>query len=310
MKHIKGLMQFSLAFVGLMLISLSANALDIPGPLVETEWLEANLSNVVLLDVRKKFKEDTQRISGATIVPWKKVRAKRKVDGIELIKMLPEKSDFENLMQSVGVNSDSTIVITSESIDSDTTFFGTRLYWQLKYFGHEKIALLHGGNVKWFKEKRASSDKNPDSSKGNFKASKENKAILATTEDVEKAVGDKGTVLIDARSEDMYLGLFNKSYVSGAGHISGAKSADGYTFLKHGKVKTFHKPEEIKTALLAKGIDPDANTIVYCNSGHLGSGIWFIEHELLGNKKAALYDGSMHEWTKDSNRTVISMKVE
>lgn len=138
-----------------------------------------------------------------------------------------------------------------------------------------------------------------------------NKDILATTEDIEKALNDKNITLIDARSEDMYLGLFyKKKYVYGAGHIPGAKSADGDIFLKHGNVKTFHAPEKIKTALMAKGIDPESKSIAYCNSGHLASGIWFIVHEILGNKNAALYDGSMHAWTKDSDRPVISMKVE
>lgn len=304
-------MQKSLTLFCLILLPLSATVLAVPGPLVETHWLESNLQNVVVLDVRKKAKQDTQRIPGATLVPWKKVRAKKKENGVDLIKMLPEKHAFEDLMQSVGVNNDSVIVVTSESTNADTTFFGTRLYWQLKYFGHDNVALLNGGNAKWFKEKRASSNKNTRHDKGTFKVSKVNKDILATTEDVEKAVNDKNTILIDTRSEDMYLGLFyKKTYVYGVGHIPGSKSADGDIFLKYGKVKTFHAPEKIKTALMAKGIDPEAKSIVYCNSGHLSSGIWFIEHELLGNKNASLYDGSMHAWTKDSDRPVISMKVE
>ena len=297
-----------------LLFPLSVMALDIPGPLVETGWLESNLQNIVLLDVRKKIEKGTKRIPGASLVPWKKVRAKKKENGIDLIKMLPEKSAFEKLMQSVGVNNDNVIVITSESTNEDNTFFGTRLYWQLKYFGHDKVALLNGGNAKWFKEKRASSNKrsnNPNNNKGTFKASKENEDILASTEDVEKAINNKKTTLIDVRSEDMYLGLFyKKSYVYGAGHIPGAKSADGNIFLKHGKIKTSHDPQKIKMALQAKGIDPNAKLISYCNSGHLASGLWFIEHELLGNKKAAVYDGSMHAWTKDSNHQLVSMKIE
>ena len=304
-------MKISLTLFCLILFPLSATALDVSGPLVETNWLESNLQNVVVLDVRKKAKQDTQRIPGATLVPWKKLRAKKKENGVDLIKMLPEKSAFEELMQSVGVNNDSMIVITSESTDENNTFFGTRLYWQLKYFGHDNVSLLNGGNAKWFKEKRASSNKNTHHDKGTFKVSKVNKDILATTEDVEKAVNDKNTTLIDARSEDMYLGLFyKKKYVYGAGHIPGAKSADGDMFLKHGNVKKFHTPEKIKTALIAKGIDPESKSIAYCNSGHLASGIWFIEHEILGNKNATLYDGSMHAWTKASDRLIVSMKVE
>jgi len=295
MKYKNFISGISLTLMSLMLFPLSSAALDLPGPLVETAWLESNLPNVVLLDVRKKFNKDSKRISGASIIPWKKVRAKKKENGIDLIKMLPEKSTFEDLMQSVGVSNDSVIVVTSESTNADTTFFGTRLYWQLKYFGHNNVALLNGGNAKWFKEKRASSNKNTRHDKGAFKVSQVNKDILATTEDVEKAVNDKNTILIDTRSEDMYLGLFyKKSYVYGSGHIPGAKSADGNIFLKYGKVKTFHSPEKIKSALMAKEIDPESKAIAYCNSGHLASGLWFIEHEILGNKNASLYDGSMH----------------
>ncbi len=304
--------QIPLTLFCLILFPLSATALDVPGPLVETGWLGSNLQNVIVLDVRKKTQQDTRRIAGAIQIPWTKVRAKKKENGVDLIKMLPEKQAFEDLMQNAGVGNDSVIVVTSESTNEANTFFGTRLYWQLKYFGHDNVALLNGGNAKWFKEKRASSNKSTHPDKGTFKVSKVNRNILATTiEDVEKAVKDRNTTLIDARSEDMYLGLFyKKKYVYGAGHIPGAKSADGNIFLKHGKVKTFYTPEKIKAALMAKGIDPESKSITYCNSGHLASGLWFIEHELLGNKEVALYDGSMHAWTKESDRPVISMKVE
>lgn len=37
--------------------------------------------------------------------------------------------------------------------------------------------------------------------------------------------------------------------------------------------------------------------IEFCNTGHLASNGWFVSHELLGNKEAKLYDGSMVEWT-------------
>ena len=37
--------------------------------------------------------------------------------------------------------------------------------------------------------------------------------------------------------------------------------------------------------------------INFCNTGHWASVGWFVSSELLGNKKAKLYDGSMTEWT-------------
>jgi thiosulfate/3-mercaptopyruvate sulfurtransferase len=253
----------------------------------------------------------TKRIAGATLVPWKKVRAKAKENGVDLIKMAPSKAAFEELMQSLGVNNDSAIVITSDAKDDSTTFLGTRLYWQLKYYGHDNVALLNGGNAKWFDEKRATATNSPDRKTGNFVASAERKDILATTEDVEKAINDESISLIDTRSQDQYLGLYyKKSYVYSPGHIPTAKSADGDIFLKYGGVKTFHPADQVKLALEAKGIKPDAPSIIYCNSGHLASGVWFIQHELLGNKNASVYDGSMHAWTKDGGRQVVTMKME
>ena len=47
----------------------------------------------------------------------------------------------------------------------------------------------------------------------------------------------------------------------------------------------------------ASGVDPQASTITYCNTGHLASSAWFVLSEVLGNKQTRLYDGSMHEWT-------------
>jgi len=48
--------------------------------------------------------------------------------------------------------------------------------------------------------------------------------------------------------------------------------------------------------------------ITYRDSGQLSTGAWFIAHELLGNKKTSLYDGSMHEWTKDAKRPVTTAR--
>ena len=64
-----------------------------------------------------------------------------------------------------------------------------------------------------------------------------------------------------------------------------------------GGAVTFLSPATYSGLMSAQGIDPAAPAITYCNSGHLSSGRWFVLSELLGNKQAKLYDGSLHEWT-------------
>ncbi|MBD3842893.1 MAG: sulfurtransferase [Campylobacterales bacterium] len=292
-----------------ILVSVQASV-TVPSPLISTDWLSKNKNDVIILDVQAKITKKMKTIDGATIVDWKNVRDKKSEDGMNLIKMVPSKDTFSKLMQSLGVNNNSAIVITSSSNDAGSTFLGTRLYWQLKYFGHDNVALLDGGNAKWESEKRTMGE-SATPSKGNFVAKTERKELLATTSDVETALRNKDTIILDGRPEEQYLGLFYKTkYVYGAGHIPGAKLAYGDIFLTHGKIKTFQDKATIQKIFDAKNIDTSAKSISYCNSGHMASGLWFIEHELLGNKNIKLYDGSAHAWTKSKNRPMTTFKYE
>jgi len=295
----------------LLTIVIQANAsITIDNPLVTTDWLLKHKNEVVLLDVQTKIKKAMTTIDGAILVDWSKVRAKKTEDGMKLIKMLPTKPEFNKLMQSLGVNNNSAIVITDSGENILDTFLATRLYWQLKYFGHDNVAILDGGNAKWKSEKKAMNQaKKP--SKGNFMATAERKDILATTSDVEKAVKKGDTTLLDSRPEDQYLGLFyKKKYVYEAGHIPGAKLAFGDVFLKKGKGLTFQNKQNVEAIFKLKKISTTNKGIAYCNSGHLASGLWFIQHEILGNKNYKLYDGSTHAWTKGNKRAMNKMIYE
>lgn len=287
-------------------------AVELPGPLVDVNWLAANKDAVVLLDVRKKPEafEAQGHIPGAVLVPWKDVRGKAVEDGTELIKMLPGPATFARLMKVSGVSGDSAVVITVDGLAPSDVFFGTRLYWQLKYFGHDKIAMLDGGNAAWAEAKRPLSKDKSAATAGNWKPTAERRELLATTADVAALVGAGGTDLVDVRTLDYHLGLEQKKdYVYQPGHIPGSKVVPNDLLLSHGKAKTFRDPGQLKATLAAMGVNLEAANVAYCNSGHLGSGLWFIMHELLGNKSAKLYDGSMHAWTKDQSRPVTRFRL-
>ena len=310
-----------------LILSNAVYAAQVPGPLVSTDWLVKNKDKVVILDVRKdtesftaKAKEtaDTQgstakksssidvtgHIPGANLVSWKKVRVNRSVDGVDLIKLVPTKEEMESLMRDHGVNSDSAVVISMKGSESKSLTFATRLYWQMKYWGHDNVAILDGGTAAWV---AAGNETNHDTSspdKGNWTAKEALTEILATTADVEKAVAD-GTQLIDARTEDFYRGSSQKKYVFAAGHIPGAKGFSNKLIVHGGKAKTFLPADKVASLMKARGIDPAVSTIVYCDSGHYSTGLWFLMHEIMGNKQVTQYDGSMHEWTKLKKPTEV-----
>ncbi len=313
-------------------------AFQVQAPLVDTAWLAANLDKVVLLDVRKDVKSFEKRdkkggavnpcgvgqkkkgpvkvaghIPGSVLVPWNKVTTKRKVEGKKIKVLLPNKDTFERLMQKSGVNADSAVVITSKGEAVVQTSLAARLYWTLKYFGFDNVALLDGGTAQWIKDKNKIEFGKSRAKKGNFIATAERKEILATTDDVVKlSQGQGGGQLVDSRSTAEYLGLTasGKFVAPGVkGHVAGAKSFPADLASNAMGPATFYDKERLQTVAELMGLDTEKPTITMCNSGVFASTTWFVMHELQGNEKVRLYDGSMHEWSH-MGKPVVSMKIE
>jgi thiosulfate/3-mercaptopyruvate sulfurtransferase len=311
-------------------ISSAAQAVQVPGPLVDTAWLAKNQKNVLILDVRENPKTFTSKpiikvdkktrkmtivnvgghIPGAVLVNYKKIRANKKVDGVELQKMLPGKAAMESIMQSLGANQDSAIVIVSRGMNNLDMTGATRMYWQLKYYGQDNMGILDGGVAQWLMDGHKVSVSPTSVKKGNWKATAERNDLLATSEDVAKAVKDGSVQLVDNRPISQYLGVvYKKSYVYAPGHIPTAKSFPNELFTAPSAPAKFNSKAKLTSLSEAMGIDPSKTSINYCNSGHLATGGWFYLHEVMGNKNVKMYDGSMHEWTKEK-RPVVTMKME
>jgi thiosulfate/3-mercaptopyruvate sulfurtransferase len=113
-------------------------AADLPGPLVDTQWLADNLDSVVVLDIRRDPQSFIRKaggggkvagiqacgakggpvgvsghIPGAALVEWKEIAVKEKTGSVELHDSLPTKAAFESLMRERGVNRDSAVVIAN-----------------------------------------------------------------------------------------------------------------------------------------------------------------------------------------------------
>lgn len=326
----RSLQQSRLALYAAALFSLAGTAATaatpVPGPLVDTAWLAAQLQNpdVVVIAVRddpanfdrqhtEKEKADPKapivgHIPGARLLDWKLVRENREVDGVKLDKMVPLAKNFEAVMRKLGVRNDQAIVIAVNGKDSTAVTMGTRVYWTLKYFGHTNMALLDGGLKKWQAESRPVAYDNPAIVASQFVVGAARNEMLAQLGDVQKAAATGGSQLIDGRTADYYVGQNSTADVKGKGHIPGSRMM-AHKDLIDEKTGTFLPKGELLALARDAGVKADADAIAYCNTGHLGSGPWFVLSEVLGNSKAKLYDGSMHEWTKDSSRP-LSRKWE
>lgn len=321
---IKNLMRAAVACAGLLL-SPWASALQVPGPVVDGEWLAKNRAEVTLLDVRpnqksfvatpqfevdkktgKKFLVELGgHIADAVPVDNKKVRVERVINGLKLSGMIPERADFEALVRSWGAQAGRPIVLVSAGMEPIDFNDAARLYWQFKVYGEDNIAVLNGGSAGWIAEGREVSSASAKVVEGNWRAQADRSAeLLATSEDVARAISAQPqlqtqaqTQLIDARDNATFLGLSKPGSVSAYGHLPGAKNVPTTLMSSQGgEAARLMSSATYRDVFKMSGADPSAATIAYCNTGHQASGTWFILSEVLGNKQTKLYDGSMHQW--------------
>lgn len=295
-----------------------ATKIRLPGPVVDVQWLKANVQQVAILDVRDdaatwtvgpQFEKDAKsgeqtlsvvggHIDGALLVEFDKIRVDRDVEGKKISKLLPDAAYVQALMRSVGLNKGQSIVITSPGEAAFEIEEAARLYWTLKVYGAESVALLDGGNAAWLQAGLPVTTTAFKPGAGNWEAGEQRRELLAEIAEVEAAV-EQGVQMVDARPLPQYLGLtFKKPSITAGGHVQGALNLPtDVRFRSQGLAQVFLTPEEYRGVFKAQGIDVAAPSVTYCNTGHMAAGSWFIQSELLGNSKVRLYDGSMHEWT-------------
>lgn len=320
MKKIQiGLLVLLSSLIGLV------QAATLPGPVVSSEWLAANKAEVQILEVRgdvASFKRAPEfelnkktgkqvlvevggHINDSSLLDFKKVRADRMIDGKKIKYLIPEKADFEKLIQSVGINANKPIVLVPVGVDMSDIDEALRAYWQFKVYGEDNIAVLDGGMAGWLAEGREFTTAPVNKAPGNWVAKAERKELIANSDQVAKASETGDATLIDARQPVQFFGLSKRDYVGAYGHIAGAKDFAPELMAKPAKGALYFWDKNTYNSLLkANGINASAPAISYCNSGHLASGGWFIMSELVGNKSTSLYDGSLYLWTLEGRPLV------
>ena len=316
--------QWLLAFALTGLVSL-VQAITLPGPVVSADWLSNNLSDVQVIEVRtdlasylrnpefdtdkktgKKFLVEVGgHITNSTLLDFKKVRVERLVDGKKIKFLIPEKADFEKLVQSLGINSDKPIVLVPIGQDMSDIDEALRAYWSFKVYGEDQVAVLDGGIAGWLGEGREYVTTNAQKATGNWSAKAYRKELIASSDDVAAASKAGKPQLLDARQPAQYLGLAKRPDVLTFGHIAGSKELAPELLAKPSNGALYFWQKNTYDALMAaNGLSVKGPTIAYCNTGHLAAGGWFVMSELVGNKSTKLYDGSLYLWTLEGRPLV------
>ena len=291
----------ALALIGSLAIGAMASparAIDLPGPLVSTEWLATHLEEVLVLDVRN---DDTSyreggHIIGAIRVDFRRARGTAMERGVQLVDMSIPPDAFAALMREAGLGGDRPVVLTHRGRSPDDAGYAAYVYWQLRMAGFDHVAILDGGTTKWIAEGREVWGEDETATPGDFRAGETRRQFLADTAQVEGVVRDRSGEVVDARAFAFFVGLERRPAIPKAGHIPGATlfsfdanfNADG----------SFRSAEALGRAAEAVGLSSSRPVVVYCNTGHVSAITWFVLHELLGYRDVSLYDGSMLAWAR------------
>jgi thiosulfate/3-mercaptopyruvate sulfurtransferase len=210
---------------------------------------------------------------------------------------LPSREKFAIWLSSVGFTNDMQAVV----YDRNGANYCGRLWWMLKWAGHEAAAVLDGGLQAWQAAGGAVTDREEASHfQSNFKLAPPLRR-LATTQDVQRGLVRPGQTLIDARGAPRFKGEV-EPLDPVAGHIPGALNRPfGQNLGPDGRFKPADQLRSEFEQLLG-GRDPAA--VVH----HCGSGVSAVPNviamELAGLGPTALYAGSWSEWCRDPKRPV------
>jgi thiosulfate/3-mercaptopyruvate sulfurtransferase len=207
---------------------------------------------------------------------------------------LPEAKAFLGWLGKRGVNLADTIVC----YDGGNGAMASRLWWMLRWAGHENAAVLNGGFAKWQKEGRPVTAEVPQFEPGIY-AGKPKTSLFASLAFVEKKL--KRAALLDARAPERYRG--EKEPIDPvAGRIPGAKNRfNGDNVTADG---TFKSAESLR-AEFGKILDGRApgEVINYCGSG-VAACHNALAMEIAGLTGSRVYIGSWSEWSADPARPI------
>jgi thiosulfate/3-mercaptopyruvate sulfurtransferase len=199
---------------------------------------------------------------------------------------LPKIEPFARKLANMGIVKEETLVV---AYDDSRLAFAARLWWLLRYLGHERVALLDGGWKAWQNGGYPISETIPQSRSGSFEPQLQTDWIV-DLETVKARKDLSSVVLVDSRDSDRYGGI-KEPIDPIAGHIPGAVNSPWQQVTDE---RGYLVPVQQQQELWANYQQAD-EIIVYCGSGVTACVNLFSLH-LAGIEQVKLYPGGWSDW--------------
>ncbi len=266
-----------------------------PEVLVDTEWVVQHHTDgdvrIAEVDYDPTSNYNQGHIPGAVLFDWK-----RDLND-QLTRDILSKGQLEELLGRHGIRKDTWVVLYGDF----NNWFAAYAFWDLKYFGVERVRLMNGGRKKWLIEDGPLTKEVPSYAPVSYSSRGPDESIRVYKDYVKQSIGRRDRVMVDVRGPKEFTGEilappeYPTEHAQRGGHIPGARNipwgqavndADG----------TFKSRMELEALYRQKGVIPEKEVITYCRIGERSSHSWFVLKYLLGYNKVRNYDGSWTEW--------------
>lgn len=276
--------------------------------LVETSWLAEHLydTNLRVVDMRgyvrtvehdgvqdalyvgAREEYEQEHIPGAVYIDWSSdiIDPDDKVEA-----QVAPPARFKEIMEDRGIG-DQHLVVAYDAHPASQ--FATRLWWALRYYGHEQVVVLNGGFPKWKREGLPVESSIPLYPPATF-TPKVQPQLRATAEEVLSMLNKPGVTLVDAREQAQYTGQLARGH-GRPGHIPGALNIPREELIDPA-TGTFRSNEELARIFADAHVSPEERIVAYCNGGVAATTVLF-SLAMLGYPNLTNYDGSWNEWGK------------
>ncbi len=268
--------------------------------LVSTDWLAAELGapDLVVLDCTKYLPNEAP-LDGLTEFAKAHIPGAGFADLDQLADiddplphMVPTPARFAKVIGALGVGNATRVV----AYDQKGLQSSPRLWWLLRLFGHEKVAVLDGGLPKWKREGRALEAGAAKPATGATFVPDLIARRLAGIGDVKRIVrqGSGEALILDARAKGRFDGVAPEPRPGiPSGHMPGAASLP-FTELLNAD-GTMKDAAALRAAFTARGADDDRPLVTSCGTG-VTACVLALGAVRAGLPEPAVYDGSWTEW--------------
>ena len=253
--------------------------------------------DVLLIDIRDSEDYEEAHITGAVSVP--EVFYYLSESTPEGLDKLHE--EFRGHFSKAGLSADKLAIVYEDAYDS--RYGGScRGYWLLRYLGHDKVGILDGGFSAW-EEEGLPTDAEPVTPEPTDFVVAPRAELMATRDDVLKALERPGIVLLDNRDRVEWIGKSSSPYgidfAPRKGRVPQAKWIEWYEFMERdGQIPYFKNSDKVRALCAEHGIAPDDDIIIYCFKGARASNTYVALKEA-GFRRVRNYFASWNEWSRD-----------